>query len=146
MWLRNVRDLTLLYVVAGLSLVPWGVAYAVVRVWVGWEHPLVTLPFLGCGALTATVVWRRLEGALGEQRATHLLPAHVPNVSLNMGLAEVVTSALKNNQKYRQPESVAVWDALVAAAPQTQQSGVGLARLAQGQQQQTGIRNMALAS
>ena len=134
-WLHDVRDLTLLYVAAGLSFAPWGAAYAVVRVWAGWQHPLATLAFLACGAVTATVVWRRVEAALGERRATPL-PAHVLEVVYNSrGLTQDLTGALKNNQEYRQPESVVMWDELVAVT-QTQQSEAGLAILARGQQHQ----------
>ncbi len=66
-WLRDVRKLTLLYVVAGLALAPWGTVYALLRVWAGWTHPVVGLILLACGAVTAAGVWRRLERLLAER-------------------------------------------------------------------------------
>jgi len=76
-WLRDVKKLTILYLAAGLAFVPWGVAYAVLRLWGGWTHPAVTLAVLGCGTVTALFVWRRLEAKL-IATPTLKQPANVP--------------------------------------------------------------------
>ena len=59
-WLRDVRALTLLYIAAGLSFAPWGVAYALAAVR-GWRSPVLALILLAGGVLTALAVWNRLE-------------------------------------------------------------------------------------
>src|SRR5712692_729119 len=66
-WLRDVRDLTLLYIAAGLSFAPWGVAYAFAVAW-GWGSPVLALILLAGGALTALAVWNRLERVQKKSR------------------------------------------------------------------------------
>ncbi len=63
-WLRDVKQLVLLYVTAGLTFAIWGAVYAVLRLSYGWTRPAVTLALLGCGTVTALFVWQHVEKRL----------------------------------------------------------------------------------
>jgi hypothetical protein len=63
-WLRNVRELVVLYFAAGFSFAPWGLVYALA----GRPSPILAATLFVCGALTALVVWNRLELYLRARR------------------------------------------------------------------------------
>jgi hypothetical protein len=62
-WLAELKHLTVLYFAAGLSLIPWGAAYAFALTR-GWNSAIVGFALLAGGLLTASLAWNRLDRLL----------------------------------------------------------------------------------
>lgn len=92
LWLRNLRGLILLYLVAGLSFVPWGIAYATLPTFGKWTNPFVTLALLGCGVATAHLTWLGVERWLSGHRHA-FRNAAPPSVTVMELRAHVIDTA-----------------------------------------------------
>ena len=136
-WPRNVRSLTLLYLVAGVSFVPWGVAYASLRGHGGWSDLLITLASLGCGLLTAHVAWQTVNRLLPKSASSPILAS------------PQLIRALTNSQAYQQTWPPMGWGLLpvpqTQTGPQPQAGDVGLSMLVRKQHHQVPVTGLAQA-